>query len=82
MVRGISQYHYEINGKFFNIYFEQNSNKFGVREIVMYNSADDQEMTSHDQDLLLLTETELKQQRGYFKVQDLPEQHWKYFWFD
>jgi len=48
----------------------------------MYNKLNEQEMTSHDQDLLLLTENELRQQRGHFEVHNLPEVHWKYFWLD
>ena len=81
-VRGIPLYHYEPAGEAYNLYFEQNSDKFGIREIVMYNKLNQQEMTSHDQDLLLLSENELRQQRGYLKAQRLPDLHWKYFWFD
>jgi len=81
-VIGVKQYHYELNGESYNIFFEQFAEPFGTVEIVMYNKLDQHEMTSHDQDLLLLSRGSLNQQRGYFKSGNLPQPHWKYFWFD
>jgi len=81
-IRGIKQYHYEQNGNAYNVYFEQFSNELGVQEIVMYNKFDEQEMTSHDTDLLQLSLGEQSSQRGYILVQQLPQKNWKYFWFD
>lgn len=79
-VKGIKRYHYELNGKSYNLFFEQFSQHLTVREIVMYNKLDEQEMYSHNQDLLLLPGDNT--QRGYFTSQPLPQAHWKYFWFD
>lgn len=81
-VKGIKQYHYEPQGKAYNLYFEQFSYELSVQEVVMYNKLDEQEMTSHAQDLILLTPPELQAQRGYFEVKDLPGSHWKCFRFD
>ena len=46
-VIGIKQYHYEPNGEAYNVYFEQLSNRFGTREIVMYNKLDQHAFASH-----------------------------------
>lgn len=81
-VIGIKQFEYELNGDAYNLFFEQFASPFGTREIVMYNKQDNHVMTSHDQDLLLLDIHSLDAQRGYFRVHDLPQPHWKYFWFD
>ena len=81
-IRGIKQFHYEINGSSYNVYFEQFSNEPGIREIVMYNKLGEHEMTSHDMDLLQLSSEEQNRQRGYISVYDLPQKNWKYFWFD
>lgn len=79
---GIYRYQYEQAGDAYNLSFEQFSGDGITKEIVMYNKLDQQEMTSHDQDLLLLSQGQLNAQRGYFRKADLPFQHWKYFWFD
>ena len=81
-VMGIDQYHYEPAGQVYNLYFEQVSDNPATREIVMYNKLDEQQMTSHDQDLLLLPPDALDRQRGYFAVHELPQPHWKRFLFD
>lgn len=81
-VIGIKQFEYELNGEAYNLFFEQFAAPFGTKEIVMYNKLDQHEMTSHDQDLLLLDASNLNLQRGYFRKYDLPQPHWKYFWFD
>lgn len=81
-VIGVKQYYYELNGESYNLFFEQFAEPFGTVEIVMYNKLDQHEMTSHDQDLLLLSRGSLNQQRGYLKAGTLPQPHWKYFWFD
>lgn len=81
-VTGIRRYHYELNGDAYNLYFEQFSHQLTVKEIVMYNKLGQHTMTSHNQDLLLLTTGELDMQRGYFTTRKLPQAHWQYFWFD
>ncbi len=81
-VVGIKQYHYEPNGKSYNLYFQQVPSNVATQEIIMYNKLDEHQMTSHDQDLLLLSINDLNQQRGYFAVQNLPNPHWKQFLFD
>lgn len=79
-VRGIDRFHYELNGKAYNLYFEQFSHEIGVIEIVMYNKLNEHEMTSHNMDLLQIAPENIR--RGYHVVGDLPIPHWKYFWFD
>jgi hypothetical protein len=81
-ITDIRQYHYETNGKAYNLYFEQIAADPATKEIVMYNNLVQHGMTSHDQDLLLLPANELNQQRGYFEVHNLPYSHWKRFLFD
>lgn len=73
---GIYHYQYEQSGDAYNLSFEQFSGDGITKEIVMYNKLDQQEMTSHDQDLLLLSQGQLNAQRGYFRKADLPFQHW------
>jgi hypothetical protein len=79
-ISGIQRFHYEPNGDAYNIYFEQVSDVLGTQEIVMYNKLDEQEMTVHNQDLLRIAPGNIR--RGYHKVIDLPQQHWKIFYFD
>lgn len=81
-VKCIRRYQYELNGSAYNLFFEQFSNHLTIKEIVMYNKLNEQEMTSHNQDLLLLSPAALNVQRGYFTSKQLPQPHWKYFWFD
>ncbi len=77
---GIKRFHYERNGDAYNIYFEQTSDIIGTEEVVMYNKLDVHEMTVHNQDLLrIASENTL---RGYHKESDLPQPHWKIFYFD
>lgn len=79
-VSGIQRFHYEPTKNAYNLYFVQISNRLGTEEIVMYNKAEEHEMTVHNQDLLRIpTENIL---RGYHKVVELPQQHWKIFYFD
>jgi len=52
----------------------------GTEEIVMYNKLDEQEMTVHNQDLLRIPYNNIS--HGHHKVVQLPDQHWKIFYFD
>jgi len=79
---GVKQFHYEPYGNAYNLYFEHFSTAIGVREIVMFNSLDEHEMTSHDSDLLRPSQEDLNRQRGYISIHQLPQSHWKSFWFD
>lgn len=81
-VKGVEQYHYELNGDAYNLYFEHLASQLGTREFVMYNKRDEHEMTSHAMDLLLLTPSELSVQRGYYAVREGARPHWKRFLFD
>lgn len=81
-VAGIKKYNYEPNGDAYNLYFEQLSGNLGTIEVVMYNPFGKQVMTSHDQDLLLLSANELNQQRGYYAVRNMQNSNWKIFLFD
>ena len=83
-VIGIPQYRYESRGDSYNLFFEQFTYHFGVREFVMYNPKDEHVMTSHAIDLLELTPAQLalEHTRGHNFRFDTPHPHWKYFWFD
>jgi len=80
LISGIPQFHYELKGNAYNIYFEQISTMLGTEEIVMYNKLDEQEMTVHNQDLLRIPYNNIL--HGHHKVVQLPDQHWKIFYFD
>ena len=79
-ISGIPRFHYELKGNAYNIYFEQTSYMLGTEEIVMYNKLDEQEMTVHNQDLLRIPYSNIL--HGHHKVIQLPDQHWKIFYFD
>jgi hypothetical protein len=79
-VSGIERFHYEPSGQAYNLYFEQFSDIIGTEEIVMYNKLDEHEMTVHNQDLLRIAPENI--QRGYHRVVELPQEHWKVFYFD
>jgi len=80
-VVGVEEYQYEPSGDTYNLFFEQFTFSPDVRQIVMYNPRDQQEMTSHDIDLLRRPE-ELQWRRGYHSVRDTAHPHWKCFDFD
>lgn len=77
---GISRFQYELNGSAYNLYFEQPSDMVGTQEIVMYNKMDEHDMTVHNQDILRITPGNII--RGYHKVANLSQKHWKVFYFD
>ena len=79
-VSGIPRFHYERSGEAYNIYFEQTSEMLGTEEVIMYNKLDEHEMTVHNQDLLRIAPENIL--RGYHKETDLPQPHWKVFYFD
>ena len=83
-VIGIKEYRYEPSGDSYNVMFEQPSFRFGTREIVMYNPKDQQDIASHDNDVIRLTAEQLalERRRGYYAVHDAAQPHWKYLWFD
>jgi len=81
-VIGIKQFHYEPYRNAYNLCFEQFSNQLGIREIVMYNKLNEQDISSHDSDLLVLSPEDIILQRGHIAAYDLPNPHWKYFCFD
>jgi len=80
LISGIPQFHYELKGNAYNIYFEQISNMLGTQEIVMYNKLDEHEMTVHNQDLLRIPYNNIL--HGHHKVVQMPNEHWKIFYFD
>ena len=79
---GISGYNYELNGKAYNVSFEQFTARVGTREIVMFNRLGEHTMTSHDQDILEFEGEHLNRQRGFYEVVDAPVPQWKCFRFD
>ena len=83
-VIGIREYRYEPHGEGYNLVFEQFNYRFGTREFVVYNSRDEHVMTAHAADILELTPEQLvvDRTRGHNARHDLPQPHWKLFWFD
>lgn len=83
-VIGIREYRYEPHGEGFNLVFEQFNYRFGTREFVVYNPRDEHVMTAHASDILSLTPAQLalERTRGHHASNELPQPHWKIFWFD
>lgn len=83
-VIGIREYRYEPHGEGYNLVFEQFNYRFGTREFVVYNPRDEHVMTAHASDILELTPEQLvvERTRGHYARHDLPQPHWKLFWFD
>jgi hypothetical protein len=81
-IAGIKRFYYEPSGNAYNLYFEQFAAELDIKEIVMYNKLDEQDFSSHNSDLLVLTPEEIKLQRGYVSATKLQTPHWKYFSFD
>lgn len=83
-VIGIHEYRYEPHGEGYNLVFEQFNYRFGTREFVVYNPRDEHVMTAHAADILELTPEQLviERTRGHNERHDLPQPHWKIFWFD
>jgi hypothetical protein len=83
-VIGIREYRYEPHGEGYNLVFEQFNYRFGTREFVVYNPRDEHVMTAHASDILELTPEQLvvERTRGHNARHDLPQPHWKIFWFD
>lgn len=83
-VTGIRQYYYEPHADAYNLVFEQFNYRFGTREFVVYNPRDEHVMTAHAIDILEMTPDQLilERTRGHHSHHDLPQPHWKLFWFD
>lgn len=81
-VIGIEKYDYEPNGDAYNVFFEQFTYDFTAREMVMYNKRDEHVIRSHPSFLFVLPPDQFAEYRGYFAEHDLPNPHWKMFWFD
>lgn len=79
-IAGISRFLYEPSGDGYNLFFIQQSDAFGTEEVVMYNPLDQQEATTHNQDLLRVPSNQIY--RGYHDVKSLNQPHWKIFYFD
>lgn len=81
-VVGVQRYHYEPSGDAYNLIFEEPSPAFGLRRFVVYNPRDQQRLTVHETDRLLLDDAGLDADNaGYTLVQPLPQPHWKLFTF-
>lgn len=81
-VTGVGRYQYEPSGEAYNLSFEQLSHVLGTREFVVYNPRGEQQMTSHDSDLLRYTGADLDRRRGYYAVRDASRPGWKRFLYD
>jgi hypothetical protein len=81
-VIGVKGYCYEPNGEYYNLFFEHFAVALDMKEIVMYNQRDEQDFSSHNSDLLLLSAPQIRAQRGHVAAHDASRRHWKYFLFD
>jgi hypothetical protein len=84
-VVGVQRFHYERSGDSdgaYNVYFEQFTTSLDTREVVAYNPLDQQQMTSHDSDILEFTPEHLELTRGYYASSSAGRPHWKRFLFD
>jgi len=81
-VIGIKQYHYEQNGRAYNVYFKQFSDELDVEEIVMYNKLDEHAYSAHVMDILEYSGAELALRRGDRHKYQLLMPHWIYIKFD
>lgn len=81
-VKGIRQYHYEPNGKAYNLYFKQFSDEPDVEEIVMYNKLDEHAFAAHALDILEYSGDEVALRRGDRHKYKLPFEHWVYIKFE
>lgn len=81
-VMGVRRYFYEPNGEVFNLYFEHPCVDLAANEVVMYNKLGQQDMSSHNRDLLELSPTDIEAQRGHFAERGAGAPHWKIFLFD
>jgi hypothetical protein len=81
-VIGVKGYCYEPNGEYYNLFFEHFAVALDMKEIVMYNQRDEQDFSSHNSDLLLLSAPQIRAQRGHVAVHEASQPHWKYFLFD
>jgi hypothetical protein len=80
-VVGIERYEYTPAGDAFHLHFEQLTFRLGTQEIVMYNPRDEHAIVSHDSDALRRPQL-LSMRTGFYAMNDAPQAHWKYFWFD
>jgi hypothetical protein len=78
----VERFHYEPNGEDYNVYFEHFAVGLDQKEIVMYNKRDQQDFSSHNMDLLQLSEADINRMRGHVASRDAGRPHWKYFLFD
>lgn len=84
-IKGIEQYHYIGEDTTYNLYFEQPRfffDRFGTREVVVYNPTDDHQMLSHASWHMLLSPDQRRLYQGWYQSNATEVQHWKYFWFD
>lgn len=84
-VVGVEKFHYAPSGEAYNLVFEQPRllfHDFGTREFVMYNKRDEHVMPSHASWILVWSPEMLRQNQGWYTVQDASSAHWKRFLFD
>jgi hypothetical protein len=84
-INSIEKYHYTYDNTSYNIYFEQTRfffHKFGTRELVVYNPADNHLMVSHVVWHMLFEPGQLRNNQGWYASSDTGIQHWKSFYFD
>ena len=84
-VVGIEKFHYAKYEDTYNLFFEQPRfffDNWGTREFVVYNKQDKHIMLSHTSWILIFTPEQMQTNQGWYEFHDVPNTHWKYFWFD
>lgn len=84
-VKGVEKYCYAYDDSTYNLYFEQPRflfDQFGVREMVVYNPADEHQILSHASWHMHLTPEQARRTQGWFISYNTGNPHWRYFWFD
>lgn len=84
-VVGVEKFQYALYEDSYNVFFEQPRfffDNFGTREFVVYNKQDEHIMLSHTSWILIFTPEQIQKNQGWYTFHDVPNTHWKYFWFD
>lgn len=82
-IRGIEKYHYTFDEDTYNLFFEQPKfffDRFGTRELVVYNPNDNHLMLSHSS--WHMNPGQRRSAQGWYASHAMDTPHWKYFWFD
>lgn len=81
-VVGIERFHYEPNGRSYNLFFVRQHIALDAKEVVMFNPRDEHRFPSHELDVLQYDGEQLGLRRGDRRRTPLGHPHWVSFLFD